>query len=234
MNKLRAFLLRTFVTDTIASGPSTFDLNTVLDGGLALVRLPKGVLGEETSRLLGSFVVAKTWQAAAARAASGEGNRKDAAMYLDEAHNFLTLPYPLEDMLAEARAYRLSVVMAHQNLAQLPADLREGISANARSQVIFTASPEDARILERHTAPHLTAHDLSHLGAYQAAAKLIAAAAETPAFTLRTQPLPPPVPGRARLIRATAYAAAPATAPPRQPPAGPSGGDPRRRLPPAA
>ena len=94
-------------------------------------------------------------------------------------------------MLAEARAYRLSVVMAHQNLAQLPPDLREGISANARSQVIFTASPEDARALERHTLPHLAAHDLSHLGAYQAAARLVTGGAETPAFTLRTQPLPP-------------------------------------------
>ena len=87
--------------------------------------------------------------------------------------------------------------MAHQNLAQLPADLAAGISANARSQVIFTASPEDARTLERHTLPNLTAHDLSHLGAYQAAARLVAGSGETPAFTLRTQPLPPAVPGRA-------------------------------------
>lgn len=89
MNKLRAFLLRGFVTDTIASGASTFDLDTVLDGGIALVRLPKGVLGEETSRLLGSFVVAKTWQAAARRAAAGEHNRRDATLVLDECHNFL-------------------------------------------------------------------------------------------------------------------------------------------------
>jgi len=107
-------------------------------------------------------------------------------------------------MLAEARAYRLSVVMAHQNLAQLPADLREGISANARNQVIFNVSPEDARVLERHTLPHLTAHDLSHLGAYQAAAKIIADSADTPAFTLRTQPLQAGVPGRAHLIRRAA------------------------------
>ena len=144
-------------------------------------------------------------------------------------------PSPLEDMLAEARAYRLAVVMAHQNLAQLPADLREGISANARSQVIFAASPEDARALERHTTPTLTAHDLSHLGTYQAAARLVAGSAETAAFTLRTKPLPPAVPGRARLIRRTARATygashpTPATAPaPR-----PAGGDPRRP-PPAA
>ena len=98
-------------------------------------------------------------------------------------------------MLAEARAYRLAVTMAHQNLAQLPPDLRQGISANARSQVIFSVSPEDAADLERHTAPVLTAHDLSHLDAYQAAARLVAGSAEQPAFTLRTRPLPPAGPG---------------------------------------
>jgi hypothetical protein len=235
MNKLRAFLLRSFVRQAIAAGPSTFTMAGILDhGGLLLARLPKGVLGEETARLLGSFIVAATWQAASRRAGLPQHARPDAGLYIDECQNFLNLPYPLEDMLAEARAYRLSVVMAHQNLAQLPPDLREGISANARSQVIFNASPEDARALERHTFPHLTAHDLSHLGAYQAAAKLIAASADTPAFTLRTQPLPPPVPGRARLIRVTGYPTAPAPAQKDPPAAGPAGGDPRRQQPPAA
>jgi hypothetical protein len=118
MNKLRAFLLRPFVQHAIAAGSSTIDLAAVLDGGLALVRLPKGVLGEDTARLLGSFVVAKTWQAATQRAGQRESTRRDAAMYLDEAHNFLSLPYPLEDLLAEARGYRLSLVLAHQNLAR--------------------------------------------------------------------------------------------------------------------
>ncbi|MEV0598477.1 type IV secretion system DNA-binding domain-containing protein [Streptomyces sp. NPDC050315] len=206
MNKLRAFLLRDFVRKAIAAGPSTFDLTHVLDGGLCLVRLPKGVLGEETARLLGSFVVAKTWQAAAARVRTTESARVEAALYIDECHNFLTLPYPLEDMLAEARAYRLSLVLAHQNLAQLPTDLREGISANARSKLIFNASPEDARALERHTFPALTAHDLSHLSAYQAAARLVVNAADSPAFTLTTTPLPEPIRGRATEIRRRARA----------------------------
>jgi hypothetical protein len=208
MNKLRAFLLRKFASQAIAAGPSTFDMNDVLDnGGLCLARLPKGILGEETAQLVGSFIVARTWQAAARRARLPETARPDAGLYVDEAQNFLNLPYPLEDILAEARAYRLAVTMAHQNLAQLPADLRQGISANARSQVIFSVSPEDARDLEHHTAPVLGAHDLSHLGAFQAAARLVAGSAETPAFTFRTQPLPPAVPGRARLIRRAARSA---------------------------
>ncbi len=150
---------------------------------------------------------------------------------MDECQNFLTLPYPLEDMLAEARAYRLSMVLAHQHLAQLPRDLREGISANARSKVFFNASPEDARDLERHTAPTLTAHDLSHLGAFQAAARLVVDSEETPAFTLRTRPLPPPIPGRAHALRRSAraaYGAKPAARHGR--PNRPGGDDPRTRF----
>ena len=208
MNKLRAFLLRKFARQAIAAGPSTFDMSAVLDnGGLLLARLPKGTLGEETAQLVGSFLVARTWQAAARRARLPQHARPDAALYVDECQNFLNLPYPLQDMLAEARAYRLAVVMAHQDLAQLPADLREGISANARSQVIFSVSPEDARQLERHTLPQLGAHDLSHLGAWQAAARLVSGSAEQAAFTLRTEPLPPAIAGRARMIRRAARAA---------------------------
>jgi hypothetical protein len=230
MNKLRAFLLRRFARQAIAAGPSTFDLSDVLDhGGLCLARLPKGILGEETAQLVGSFIVARTWQAASRRARLPERSRADAGLYIDECQNFLTLPYPLEDMLAEARAYRLAVTMAHQNLAQLPADLREGISANARSQVIFSASPEDARVLERHTTPVLTAHDLSHLGHWQAAARLVADSTETPAFTFRTQPLPPPVPGRARLIRRASRAAHGPASATRTPPPGATRADPRLR-----
>lgn len=229
MNKLRAFLLRKFAYAAIAAGPSTFDMADVLDsGGLCLARLPKGILGEETAQLVGSFIVARTWQAAARRARLPEHTRPDAGLYVDEAQNFLNLPYPLEDILAEARAYRLSVTMAHQNLAQLPADLRQGISANARSQVIFSVSPEDARDLEHHTAPVLTAHDLSHLDAYQAAARLVAGSAETPAFTFRTQPLPPAISGRARLIRRAARAAH-GGASGKAPQPGAAGSDPRVR-----
>ncbi|MFJ9174918.1 type IV secretory system conjugative DNA transfer family protein [Streptomyces sp. NPDC102360] len=206
MNKLRAFLLRDFARRAIAAGPSTFDLTGVLDGGILLARLPKGALGEETARLLGSFIVAGAWQATAARARTPERTRIDANLYMDEAHNFLTLPYPLEDMLAEARGYRLAMTLAHQHLAQLPRDLREGISANARNKVFFNASPEDAHALERHTLPTLAAHDLAHLGPYQAAAHLLTDGAESAAFTLTTRPLPTPVPGRARDLRAAAAA----------------------------
>ena len=201
LNKLRAFLLRDFVAQTVAREQSTVDLQKVLDGGILLVRLPKGVLGEETCRLLGSFIVAACWQAASKRAKSSQGARIDASLYIDEAANFLNLPYPLEDMLAEARAYRLSLVLAHQNLAQLTSELREGISANTRNKVFFTCSPEDARALAGHVAPALTEHDLAHLGGFQAAVRLTVDGVQTPAFTMRTRPLPEPTPASVETTR---------------------------------
>ena len=193
MNKLRVVLTRPFVKAVLGSSRSSFDLGAdVLDGGLLLARLPKGTLGEDSSRLLGSFIVAKVWQTVTARARAGEGARIDAALYLDECQNFLTLPGSIADMLAEARGYRLSVVAAHQHLSQLPRELREALSANARNKVFFNCSPEDARILERHVAPELTEHDLSHLGAHQAAVRLMVGWEEAAAFTMRTEPAPEP------------------------------------------
>ena len=192
LNKLRAFLLRSSVRKVVDEPHSSIDMGQVLDGGLLLVRVPKGLLGEDTARLLGSFVVAKVWQAATGRAAQGEQARVDASLVIDEFQNFLTLGGNVGDMLAEARGYRLGLVLAHQHLGQLPRELREAVNANARNKLIFTCSPDDARPLSRHFAPELTEHDLSHLGAYQVAAKVIVGGQDQPAFTLRTRPAPPP------------------------------------------
>ncbi len=202
MNKLRAFLLRDFVRSVVGRPDSSFDMGEVLDGGICLVRVPKGILGEETARLLGSFVVAKVWQTATHRARLGQAARVDASLVVDEAQNFLHLPRSFDEMLAEARGYRLSMVLAHQHLGQLPKELRDAVSANARTKVWFSMSPEDAHALSRHVAPEVSEHDLSHLGAYTAAARLVVDGEETPAFTLRTRAAPPPEPGRAETVRA--------------------------------
>ena len=98
-------------------------------------------------------------------------------------------------MLAEARGYRLSLVLAHQHLAQLPRALREAVSANARNKIYFAASAEDAHALAPALAPEVTEHDLANLGRHQAACRLVADGGDTPAFTIATRP---PEPGRDR------------------------------------
>lgn len=201
--RLRSFLLRGFVKKTMRSPKSSFNMGEVLDGKVLLVRIPKGVLGEETSKLLGSLILARVWQAATARATIPVEQRKDASIYLDECQNFLTLASSLDSMLAEARKYRLSMVLAHQDLAQFPKELLAAASANARNKIYFSVAPEDARVLGRHTLPELDEHDLAHLDAYTAAARLVVDGRQTAAFTMKTRGPRAVIPGAAQHIRET-------------------------------
>jgi energy-coupling factor transporter ATP-binding protein EcfA2 len=190
MNKLRAVLTRRFAADLLGSAQSTFSLAKVLDGGILLARLPKGVLGDDTCRLVGSLLLAGIWQAATARAAQPEAVRLDAAVYVDECHNFLHLPGSVDDVLAEARGYHLALTLAHQHLGQLGKELADGVAANARNKVFFTTSPDDARTLARHVGPYLNQADLCHLDRYQAAVRLVVDGRDTTGFTLATRAAP--------------------------------------------
>jgi hypothetical protein len=120
---------------------------------------------------------------------------------VDETHNYLALPRSFEDLLAEARGYRLSLVLAHQHMGQLTKDVRDALAANARTKVVFTCSPEDAFILERHFAPDLSAYDLSHLATFQSACRPCVGGGQGQAFTFRTEALANGSKARAEVVR---------------------------------
>jgi hypothetical protein len=162
------------------------------------------VLGEDTTRLVGSLLLTGLWQTATARTREVEAARLDATVVVDECHNFLHLPIGLDDALAEARSYRVSWVLAHQHLGQLPATMAAAIDANARNKVYFTLPPGDARALARHTAPHLDEHDLAGLDGFQIACRLMNGARPVRPFTLATLPAPPAIPGGLDAARAAA------------------------------
>jgi hypothetical protein len=118
------------------------------EGKVLLVNLAKGRVGEETSHLLGGFLMAKLQLAAESRQNIWPPERRRRFyLYVDEFQNYQTSSLP--ELLAEARGYGLSLVMAHQNLAQLDAELREAIMGNARIRACFRVSYEDAELMTR-------------------------------------------------------------------------------------
>jgi hypothetical protein len=169
---------------------ATFTLAHVLNGGILLVRLPKGEVGEDGCRLIGSLLLAGLWQATVHRSRIPEAERLDASIYLDEAQNFLHLPIGVDDALAEARGLRASWTVAHQYLGQLNRAMAAGVSANARNKVYFALAPDDATEEARHVAPWLDAADLTRLGAYEAVLRPIAGGRALPPVTLDTLPAP--------------------------------------------
>lgn len=202
MNKLRAFLMRGAIRTILGQANPARDFEDLLDeGGLILVRIPKGLLGEDCSQLLGGLVIARIWQACMKRSALPEDERTDVALYVDEMHNYLTLPRSFEDLLAEARGYRLSLVLAHQHLGQLNRDVKDALGANARTKIVFACSPQDAKSFAEHFEPALSAYDLSRLEAFTAACRPCLNGANGSPFTFRTIPLEPGSADRAIEVR---------------------------------
>ncbi len=191
LNKLRTFLLRPTMRNILGQSQSTVQPAEVLDGRkIFLVCLAKGLLGEETSRLLGSFIVTRLWQAAMHRADRAEERRADFNLYLDEFHNYLHLPQSLDEVLAEARGYRLNLVLANQHLAQLSPSTREALTANARTRLVFQCGQDDAHYLAREFEPELSRRDLQNLQRFQVAVRLSVDGHTEPPFTGVTAPAP--------------------------------------------
>jgi len=190
LNKLRTFLLRPTVRNVLGQSRSTIDLHEVIDRqGILLVNLAKGELGEETSRLLGAFVMSRIWQAATARSRRPEMWRPDFNLYLDEFHDYLYLPQSIDEILAQARAYRLNLTLANQHLAQLHESTRQALTANARTRIAFQLGPDDARVVARDFEP-MTVHQLQSLARFQIAVRLNVDGHTLPPFTGTTLPKP--------------------------------------------
>jgi hypothetical protein len=172
------------------------------EGKVLLVYLPKGLIGAETATLLGCLALTSLWQAAAERARLPISERRPFGLYVDEVQDFADAPIPWGEMFAQGRKYGLALSVAHQNLGQLPRDLREVVLANARSRAVFALSASDAKALEPLFAPALTAADLQALDAYSVAAQVALEDGSTARPVTLATPDPPKPRGTARRVRA--------------------------------
>jgi hypothetical protein len=171
-----------------------------------LAYLPKGLIGSETATLLGCLLLTTLWQAATERARLPVHERHPFGLYVDEVQDFAAAPIPWDEMFAQGRKYGLALTVAHQNLEQLPRELREVILANARSRAVFALSAADAKRLEPLFAPALTAADLQALRAYAIAATVaLDDGSSARPVTLNTPPVPQSV-GSTERVRSASRA----------------------------
>jgi hypothetical protein len=187
MNKLRPLLLRPELRAIIGQTRGSFDLRRVFtERKILLVSLSKGLLGPETSALLGSLVVSQLWQAILGRAVVAPERRHPVFVCVDEFQDYLHLPLDLADALAQARGLGVGFVVAHQYLHQLDTAMRSAVLANAQSRVAFRLPSEDARAIAAGSA--LAPEDFQSLGAFQCYAQLVAQAAVQPWCSALTVP----------------------------------------------
>jgi hypothetical protein len=173
MNKLRPLLLRPEMRAVIGQTHGSFDLRRVFtERKILLVNLSRGLLGPETSALLGSLIVSQLWQAILGRAAVRPERRHPVFVAIDEFQTYLHLPIDLADALAQARGLGVGFALAHQYLHQLDPLMRSAVLANAQSRIAFRLPSEDARVIASGSS--LAPEDFMGLGSFECYAQLVA------------------------------------------------------------
>lgn len=192
LNKVQAFSTRPSLRAILGQVDGAIDFPSIIrERQVLLVNLAAGSLGTEAAYLLGALLFGGLWSAVSARGHLPPERRTPVSCIIDEFQNVVRLPTPAETMLAEARSFQLSLVLAHQHLGQLDADLTHAVLANARSKVVFQTSRGDATTFAKELGDGLTAEDIMGIPAYEAIAKVFAGGEVQAPSTITTFDLPP-------------------------------------------
>ena len=186
-NKVGQFLSSAIIRNIIGQTKSTMNMRDIMDSRKILIaNLSKGKLGEDNMKLLGGMVVTKLQLAAMERVDMPEEDRKDFYLYVDELQNFVNESFA--GILSEARKYRLSLILAHQYIKQLPEVIRDAVFGNAGTLITFRIGAEDAEFLEKEFSPAIMMNDMINLPKYNIYLKLMIDGITSNAFSATALP----------------------------------------------
>ncbi len=162
-SKVDAFTSNDFLRPIINQQQSVINFKDVIENKkILIVNLAKGKIGDLNANLLGMVIVGKLRRAAMARDTK-RTDLPDHFLYMDEFQNFTT--QSISVILAEARKYRLCLVMAHQFIKQLDEGIRNSVFGNVGTMLAFRVSPEDAEspLLKTKFEPTFSPGDVANI-----------------------------------------------------------------------
>lgn len=191
VNRVGQLVATNMIRNILGQPINRFDFRKFMDEKkIVFIKVPKGILGEENSDLLGAIFITKIYQGAMGRADTPEHLRKDFYFYVDEFQNFATDTF--DEILTEARKYRLNLTIAHQFLGQLNPTIRKTVFGNVGSMISFRCGAEDAQIMADEFKPRFTARDIINLGVRDFCLKMSIDGEMREAFSGRTINVEPP------------------------------------------
>jgi hypothetical protein len=184
-NKLGGLLTDPHLYRALVAPEIPISFRSLMDaGGILIVNLAKGRLGEDSANILGSMMVATIGLAALSRAEAPIEERRPFFLYVDEFQTFTTLAFA--NMMPEMRKVSLGLTLAHQYLHQLDNDVRHSVLGNAGTLISFRLGPEDASVISRELVPTFDVVDLLNLSNHSFYVKLMIDGAPSRPFSGRT------------------------------------------------
>jgi energy-coupling factor transporter ATP-binding protein EcfA2 len=147
-NKLGQFLLNPVIRNILGQVKCKVSFPFVMDNHrLFIANLSKGKIGHDKANLLGSLLTTQFQLAAMRRAEQPEEERRDFYLFIDEFQNFTTDSFAA--ILAEARKYRLCLILSHQYVDQIPLPIRQAVFGNVGTLFSFRVGNTDAEALQK-------------------------------------------------------------------------------------
>lgn len=190
LTRLDAFLRPRQIRLMVAQQKMVNLKEAIAEKAIVCVKLSKGLLGADNSYLLGSLLISKLHQAAFAQQSLPQEERKPYFLYVDEFQNFATPS--MTDILSGARKYKLGLILAHQDLAQLQkgdSELASAVLSNAYTRICFRVGEGDAKKLAEGVSA-FTAQDFQNLDTGEAIVRVGRADADFNLVTAGALPEP--------------------------------------------
>lgn len=200
-NKIGQFLSASVIRNMVAQVKSTINVREIMDEGkIFIMNLSKGRIGEDNSRLLGGMLITEIQIAAMERVDTPEDDRRDFFLYVDEFQNFATPSFA--NILSEARKYHLSLIMAHQYIAQLDETVADAVFGNVGTIATFRVGGADAEALSQEFLPTYLPEDIVNLSKYHIFLKLmIDGVASLPFSAITMSPIGSPTDSAEKVIK---------------------------------
>jgi hypothetical protein len=167
---------------------STVRIGDVMnEGKILLVNLSKGDIGEDQSFFFGTILTSFIWMAAYQRTKIPEDKRRDFFVYVDEFQNFATPRF--SEITSEGRKFHVSLIVSHQNIAQIEdKSVVKIVAGNAATMICLKASPDDEAFILPYMKPEVKMGDIVNLAPYHFYMKTSGDVSEE-AFSGQTIPL---------------------------------------------
>jgi len=189
-NKVGQFVSNPLIRNVIGQPNSAFDIREIMDNKkILIVNLAKGKVGEGNANLLGGMLITRIYLAAMSRADASEAELEKLPhfnLYVDEFQSFANKTF--ENILSEARKYKLNLTIAHQYIEQMEEEVRNAVFGNVGTMITFRVGAFDAEVLEKEFEPTFYAQDLVNLGVYQIYLKLMIDGVSSQPFSATTMP----------------------------------------------
>jgi Type IV secretion-system coupling protein DNA-binding domain len=165
--RLQAIIENPAIARLFTSPETRIDLFSEMNrGSIILVDTAKDFLKGSSSHF-GRIFISLVLQAVLERAAIPEHERRPAFLIVDEAASYFDSN--IDDLLTEARKYKVGCVFAHQFLDQCASSLRASLAANTSIKMVSGVSMQDARSLApdmRTTADFILSQPRLHFAAH--------------------------------------------------------------------